>query len=358
MTAPGKLTADQIAGVAGMNGNGVAREDGPVLVRLDSVTAERVTWLWPRRFARGKLGLVVGDPGDGKSFVTDDMMARCTRGLDWPDGGAAPLGDVVALLAEDGMADTVRPRVEGQGGNAARIYVLRAVRQEGQERPFTLEADLGALEMALRQTRAVLLVVDPLSAYLGRRDSYKDSEIRGLLTPLASLAEQYHCAIVGILHLTKNAQRRVLLRAQGNIAFVAQARTVFAVGPDPETPGRRLFVTVKSNLGVFPPGLAFRIGDDGLLWETGTIEGSAEQLLAADEPGTRSDRREREAAVQFLREALSSGPVASKDLMGDAKANRVAQRTLWRAKTDLGVVAERHGRGPWYWMLPHPEPAP
>jgi hypothetical protein len=317
-----------------------------------------VTWLWPRRFARGKLGLLIGDPGDGKSFVTNDLAARCTRGREWPDGGVAPLVNVVALVAEDGLADTYRPRVEGQGGDPARVYVLRAVRHGGEEHPFTFEDDLAALETALRETSAGLLVVDPLSAYLGRRDSYKDAEIRAVLTPLAALAEAYHCAIVGVLHLTKDRQRRLLLRAQGNIAFVAQARTVFAVGPDPETPERRLLVTIKNNLGVFAPGLAFGISTEGLRWEPGTVEGAAEQLLAADDPSSRSERREREAAAEFLRVALSTGPMASKELMSDAKANGIAQRTLWRAKTELGVVAERHGRGPWYWMLPHPEPRP
>jgi hypothetical protein len=356
MTPPAKLSPEQIAGVAHTNGLVTAAGDGPVLVRLDSVTPERVTWAWPRRIALGKLALFIGDPGDGKTYVTNDVAARFTRGLEWPDGGTAPLANVVALVAEDGLADTYRPRVEGQGGDPARVYVLRAVRHEGQEHPFTFEEDLVALETALRDTSARLLVVDPLSAYLGRRDSYKDAEIRAVLTPLAVLAEQHHCAIIGVLHLTKDRQRRLLLRAQGNIAFVAQARTVFAIGPDPETPGRRLLVTVKNNLGVFAPGLAFRIGADGLQWEPGTVEGAAEQLLAADDPSSRTERREREGATEFLRTALSTGPMASKELMADAKANGISQRTLWRAKTELGIVAERHGRGPWYWMLPHAEP--
>jgi putative DNA primase/helicase len=177
------------------------------------------------------------------------------------------------------------------------------------------------------------------------------------LTPLAALAERYNVAILAVLHLTKSAQRKILLRAQASVAFVAQARTVLAVGVDPEQPGRRLLVTVKNNLCAFAPGLAFRITDAGLHWEAGTVAGTAEDLLAGDDPGTRTERKERESAKQFLRDTLAGGPMASTDVYKDARANGIAQRTLWRAKAELGVVAERPGLGPWYWMLPAPREA-
>jgi putative DNA primase/helicase len=229
------------------------------------------------------------------------------------------------------------------------------------EAGFTLERDLAALERAIVTTEAVLVGIDPLSAYLGTRDSYKDSEIRGILGPLAALAERYRVAIVGILHLTKAAQRRLLNRAQGSIAFVAAARVVLAVGQDPNAPGRRLLVPIKNNLGPDAAALAFRIGDDGLVWESDPVEGSAATLLAQDEAPTRTESRERDAAVEFLRDLLRDGPVPSRQVEADAKANGIAQRTLWRAKTDLGIVAER-GKGQdgktaaWYWMLPVERP--
>jgi hypothetical protein len=332
--------------------------DGPVLVRLDTVAPEAVSWLWPGRIARGKLTLVIGEPGDGKSTLTLDVGSRVTRGLGWPDGGAAPTGSVGLLAAEDALADTVRPRVDRQGGDPTKIFVLRAVRRDGAEAMFSIERDLPALEAALRETQAILLIIDPLSAYLGARDSHKDTEIRGLLTPLVALAERYDCAIIGVLHLTKSATRKLLLRAQGSIAFVAQARIVLAVGTDPESAGRRLMVPIKNNLGAFAPALAFTITDAGLQWAPGTVEGVAEDLLAGDEPGSRTDRKERDDARRFLQDALADGPVASKELYQDAKANGIAARTLERAKTELGIQAARQGRGPWYWMLPHREPAP
>jgi hypothetical protein len=194
----------------------------------------------------------------------------------------------------------------------------------------------------------------PLSAYLGSRDSYKDAEIRGLLTPLAALAERRRVAIIGIMHLTKAQTRRLLLRAQGSIAFVAQARTVLVVGEDAERPGRRLLASSKNNLGPEAPVLAFRISNAGLVWDAAPVEGTAETLLASDEPASRSERRELEYAATFLRDLLADGPIASKQVMGDAKANGVAQRTLWRAKRELNISAARtKGQtGTWYWMLP------
>jgi Bifunctional DNA primase/polymerase, N-terminal/AAA domain/Primase C terminal 1 (PriCT-1) len=326
----------------------------PVLVCLGDVAPEAVSWSWKDRVAFGKLTVIVGLPGTGKTNVTLDMMARTTVGAAWPDGGRALSGAVLLLGCEDGLADTVRPVVDRQGGDARLVHVLQAVRVEGQDCPFNLERDLPALGAAIEQTDAALVVISPLSAYLGKKDSYRDAEMRSLLTPLAAMAEQHRVAIVGIMHSTKSETRRLLLRAGGSIAFVAQARTVLVVGEDADTPGRRLLVSVKNNLGAQAPSLAFRITDQGLTWDPTPVDGTPEALLAGDDVVPRAERREREQAVAFLRDMLADGAMASKQIMADAKANGIAQRTLWRAKTELHVIAER-GKGQtgaWYWMLP------
>lgn len=330
----------------------------PVLVRLSEVEPESVTWAWKDRLAVGKIALIIGDPGGGKTYLTSgDLASRITRGMAWPDGGIAPIGDVILLTSEDGIADTLRPRMDKVGGDPARVCVLRGVKdKDDAEAPFNLEHDLVALDHALDETGAVLIIIDPLSAYLGTKDSYKDAEIRAILSPLAQLAERRRVAILGVLHLTKDQQRRLLMRAQGSIAFVAQARTVMAVGADPDIQGRRLLIGVKNNLGQIPATLAFRISDDGLAWESGTVEGNPEELLQVDDPSSRSERRERDSAVTFLKDMLKDGPVASKQLQADAKENGIAQRTLWRAKDEIGVQAERaatnSGKVAWYWRLP------
>src|SRR5262249_55073954 len=226
------------------------RTDGPVVVRLADVTPEAVDWLWPRRLARGKLTLVIGEPGGGKTYFVMDCGARVTRGEPWPDGTTPAPGGVIVLTSEDGVADTLRPRLDRQGGDPEHVHILRAVRVDGDEIPFTLERDLPQLARVLTDhPDTALVILDPVSAYLGSRDSYKDAEIRGLLSPLAALAERYRVALLAILHLTKAAQRKLLLRAQGSVAFVAQARIVLAVGEDPDHDGRRLLVPVKNNLG-------------------------------------------------------------------------------------------------------------
>src|SRR5262249_28038828 len=255
----------------------------------------------------------------GKTFAVVDCSARVTRGQLWPDGTVSSVGEVIVLTSEDGVADTLRPRLDRQGGDPSRVHILGAVRVDGDELPFTLDRDLPQLARVLTERPdTALVILDPVSAYLGSRDSYKDAEVRGLLSPLAALAERFGVALLAILHLTKAAQRKLLLRAQGSVAFVAQARIVLAVGEDPDHDGRPLLVPVKNTLGPAAAALAFHITDAGLTWEDGTVEGPPEQLLATDDVGTRSERRERDEAATFLRDILRDGPVASKQIAADA----------------------------------------
>jgi AAA domain len=348
--------------LSGLYGHDDADVRVPVVVRLDTVVPEAVDWLWPGRLPRGKLTLLIGDPGLGKSFLLLDLMARVSRAAPWPDAGTALPGASVLLTAEDGLADTIRPRLEALEANCHRIHALTAIREAGQERPFSLAADLAQLDVVLEQTRACLIGVDPLSAYLGDRDSYKDPDIRRVLGPVAALAERTGTAIVGIMHLTKDQQRRALYRALGSIAFVAAARVVLAVGKDPEDETRRLVVTVKNNLTAHAPALAFTLTRGVLDWFAAPIlDVDADQVLS---PMAGDDRHERLDADAFLRGTLATGAMASRAILQDAEANGISRRTLFRAKARLGVLARRegepgrHGGGTWYWSLPVAEPAP
>jgi putative DNA primase/helicase len=329
-------------------------ESGAVLVTLANVEPEDVRWLWPRRLAMGKLTLLVGDAGQGKSYATMDIVARVSRGSAWPDGGMAPLATSIILTAEDGIRDTVRPRIERQGGDPERVAVLTAVRmRDGAEVLFNLDRDIPVLDEAIHRTQAELVVIDPLVAYIGR-DSFKDAEVRTVLAPLAALADRRNVAILAVMHLRK-AAAKLIHRAGGSVGFVAAARIVLAIGSDVELPARRFLVPVKTNLGVAPLSLAFRIDDKGLHWESQPLTGSAEGLLGdGNELTTGSERREREEAKAFLLYVLREGPVSSAVLMKDATANGIAQRTLWRAKRDLGIEAYREPAdgGRWRWRLP------
>jgi len=158
---------------------GAKRKGARVVVKcLADVHAEPVAWLWRGRLAKGKLSLLIGDPGYGKSMVTLDIAARVTTGSPWPDQGHAPLGDVVVLTAEDGLSEAVRPRLDAMDGDPKRVYVIQAIRDQGGEREFDLTRDLEHLEATIAGCHATLVVIDPVSAYLGKTNSWSDAEVR------------------------------------------------------------------------------------------------------------------------------------------------------------------------------------
>lgn len=328
-----------------------------VLTRLADIPPQTVAYIWPGRLARGRLNLLIGDPGLGKSFVALDVAARVTRGAEWPDGGQAPEGHVLVLSAEDNAADTLRPRADALAADVSRIHILSATRVDGatadHDQPFSLVTDLPLLESAIVETGAVFVIVDPLSAYLGLTiDSYKDAHVRSVLGPLAALAERQQVAVLGIMHLTKGADQRALYRALGSVAFVAAARLVLAVAPHPNDDAQRVLVPVKSNICTPAAALAYSLNDGALKWNPEPISGiTADQLLAPQGP----DRHKRDDAVEWLRSMLAEGPVDVTVLEREARAARIPWRTVQRAKAQLDVDSVRTGgvggAGKWSWLL-------
>jgi hypothetical protein len=324
----------------------------PIIVRLADVRPESVTWLWPRRVAAGKLALLVGDPGLGKSWITLDVAARVSSGGEWPDGGVAIDGDVVLLSAEDGLADTIRPRLDALGANVKRIHHLAVLRAGDSERGVQL-ADIAALEQAIHHTGARLLVIDPMSAYHGSTDSHRDAEVRGLMAPLALVAERTGVAILGVMHLAKGAQRPAIYRAVGSIAFAAAARIVLAVAADPERDDRRIMAPIKSNLSTPPAALAYMLTDGGLTWLADPVSDVDINALLAGPWQNGEDRRQADA---WLRELLRDGEMQSRQIEEAASDAGIPRRTLFRAKARLHIDAVRIGGvgagGQWYWRLP------
>jgi AAA domain/DnaB-like helicase N terminal domain len=189
------------------------------LVSLSDVTPEHVDFLWPGRIAKGKYALIAGDPGLGKSHFTIATAAHLSVGSPWPDGGSAPIGKTLMLSAEDGIADTIRQRAVRLGADASQIVVLRAIRDAKGERPLNLARDLERLKEAIVRVRPTLVTIDPITAYLGKTDSYKDSEVRGLLAPLIQLIADEGVALLAVGHLAKADQRAALHRPGGSVAF-------------------------------------------------------------------------------------------------------------------------------------------
>jgi RecA-family ATPase len=201
----------------------------PIIVPLDSVVREQLDWLWPGRIPLGKLTLLAGDPGLGKSFVTLDMAARVSRGSEWPDLPLIeqPSGGVVLLNAEDDLADTIAPRLDQAGADDSQIVAFEGVRTGRKKRLIALDTDIPRLEEVLiNRPNVRLVVIDPLSAYCGGIDSHKNSEVRGLLAQLAVLAHRHRVAVVAVTHLNKSRDKKAVYRAMGSLAFAAAARAM------------------------------------------------------------------------------------------------------------------------------------
>ncbi|MBK8131468.1 MAG: AAA family ATPase [Gammaproteobacteria bacterium] len=342
---------------------------------LADLTPERVRWLWPGRIAKGKVTMLAGHPGLGKSQITASLAAIVTTGGQWPvDRHRAERGAVVILSAEDDAADTILPRMLAAGADTRRIHVLDAVRVvaangETCERTFDLTRDIGALAALLDSIEgAALVVIDPVTAYMGGVDSHRNAEVRGMLAPLSDMAARYGVAVLGVSHLNKSGGGDALMRVTGSLAFVAAARAAWLVAKDPGDAARRLFLPMKNNIGPDAAGLAFRIESatvaDGIetslvVWDGEPVTMAASEALDAE--GRRDDdvdAPQRGEAEAWLRDALDAGPVASEDLKRMARDDGMSWRTVERAKKSLGVVARKHGfdtAARWAWYLPDSE---
>jgi hypothetical protein len=331
----------------------------PVVVPLASVESRAVEWLWPGRIPRGKLTILDGDPGLGKSAVALDLAARVSAGRAMPDGsppGAS--GAVVLLTYEDDLGDTIRPRLEAAGGDPARVFAFRIAAEDG-ERLAEIPGDLGALEEVVKDHGVVLVIVDPLMAALtGDVNAHRDQDVRRALAILAKVAERTRAAVLVIRHLNKGgaAGSNPLYRGGGSIGIIAAARSALLLARDPEDPERRVLAVTKANLAAPTPALGLRlVKAEGALtidW-LGATQHSAEDLLAV--PTDREERSALDEARDFLRDRLAGGPQPAEEVKRAGKAAGIFERTLERARHALGVTSRRQGFGPgatYVWWLP------
>jgi hypothetical protein len=335
------------------------------VVRVSGVEAERIVWEWDGRLPLGKLVILDGDPGLGKSNLTLDWAARVTTGTPWPDGTLPAMrGGVVLLTAEDGIGDTIRPRLAAAGADLKRVVVIDSVPSfdehgtPGPRRPPVLPDDLATLARVVRDELAVLVVVDPLMAFLaGRVDSHRDQDVRAALMPLARLAAETFSCVVAIRHLNKNGGTHAVYRGGGSIGIIGAARVGLLVGAHPNEPDQRVLSVVKCNLAPEAASLGFRLVPDDLhgcsrvAWE-GAVSITADQLLALPEDG--EERSKVDEAAAFLRAYLAGGAVAAQDVFKAARQCGIADKTLNRAKKVAGVESVKSasfGSGAWVWRL-------
>lgn len=336
---------------------------GAVLQCIRDIPAQELCWLWPGRIPLGKLTLFAGDPGLGKSLVTLDIVAHLTRGTGWPDGSPNDqLGSAIILSAEDDAADTIRPRLEAAGADLSRVHILQAVHRP---RPngdtsleyFSLETDIVALQDAVASLDDVrLIVLDPISAYLGRTDSHVNAKVRGLLAPLVELSQSLRVAVIAVDHLSKS-NRPAIYRPNGSIGFTAASRAVWLFAKSPDDLTQRLMLPGKMNLAPDQTGLSYTLKEErpgvvAVIWGE-AVRSSADAVL---QPEAVEERSERLEAMDWLRELLAEGPVSQKQIQKDAKGAGFAWRTVRRAKDALGIVSDKEGfKGGWHWRLPASE---
>lgn len=356
---PDALPRKREADIPKPPGAAAQEPDVATVVTLSDVLPERISWLWPRRAALGKITLVEGDPGLGKSLLTLELAACVSTGGELPGGGSFGPSDVVMMTAEDGLSDTIRPRLEAAGGDPTRIAALTAVRRKGKECFPSLLKDVELLEGVVRARRARLVVIDPLMAFLFGADAHKDQDVRSALAPVAMMAERTGAAVVVVRHLNKGVGTSAIYRGGGSIGIIGAARAGFLVARDPEDDARRYVACVKNNLAAMPPALAYRIegtasGAARARFERRPIEMTADELLrkileASD--GRTTARRE---ATDFLRAQLAGGKkVSVKVLQDEADGAGLSWRTVRRAQQRLRVVVEK-AKGPngeWIWSL-------
>jgi len=331
----------------------------PVGVLLSDVEPEEVQWLWKHRIPLGKITILDGDPGLGKSTLALEIAARLSRGAALPTAEQAVEGGTVLLTAEDGLPETVAPRLIAADADTSKVVAIKYTPDhEGEKTVSSIPFDIPTIEAAIERVRAKLVIVDVLMAYLpSQTNTYRDQDIRLALAPLAQMANKVGVAVLCIRHLTKAPGGNPLYRGGGSIGIISVARAGFLLARDPDDEALLVLAQTKSNLGPPMPSLCYRLesseGVARIVWQ-GESPHTAASLLAAtveseEERGALADARE------FLQQELSIGPVKQVDVSAEARSEGIKEATLRRAKKSLGVVAEKKGAGKnsyWQWRLP------
>lgn len=311
------------------------------LFSMEEIQTETVKWLWYPYLPRGKLTIVQGDPGEGKTTFVLAVIAALTRGDILPESEQAlePL-NVIYQTAEDGLADTIKPRLELAGADCSRVLVIDESRRE-----LTLCDE--RLEQAVHQTGAQLVVLDPIQAYLGSNvDMHRANEVRPILKRVAGMADRTDCAVILIGHMNKAQGLKAGYRGLGSIDFRAAARSVLVVGRLKEDPTIRIVVQDKNSLAPEGQSIAFQMdGEHGFRWK-GVCDLSVDDVLSGGgKLHTKTTQMEEEL------ERMLAVPVSAEDALSRARDMGVSERTLMIAKKNLGIISEKQG-SQWVWRLP------
>ena len=347
-----RIFGDPTAGIRPEADDQAEPEVGRLLVRRAiDVPPETIRPFFGGRLLLGKLTAIAGDGGIGKSYLTTAIAANVSRG--WPlPGDDEPFGpaDVALASFEDGAGDTIRPRLDLLGADLERVHIIEGVAAEGAHGPFTADsvAALGAYLAEHPEVR--LLVIDPVSAWVGAVDEHRNNEVRGALEGLRVLADRHDLAVVLVMHLTKASAGKALHRLSGSGAYGQLVRSALLAAIDPDDDARAAVAHIKHNLTGRQPTLGYQVNAEGFFWLGERDDLDGEQLAGHDTDGERSARDE---AEDFLVQTLADGPRNAADVVAEAKSTGISERTLRTVKRRLGVASSKAGMGGgWQWSLP------
>lgn len=315
------------------------------MIRMSEVQQTEVDWLWYPYIPFGKLTIIQGNPGEGKTFFAMQLAAACTNRKFLPQMEPFEPFNMIFQTAEDGLGDTVKPRLLSAEANLERVLVI-----DDADNPLTLADE--RIENAIRENNARLVIIDPLQAFLGANvDMNRANEVRPIFRRLAEVAQSTSCAIVMIGHLNKASGSQSTYRGLGSIDITAVVRSLLFIGKVRSDPTTRVIVHEKSSLALPGQSLAFSLGDEkGFRW-IGAYDISAEDLLAGGE-GSKTELKQ-EQAVKLIEEFLSEGrKVSIAEINKEATERGISERTVRLARNSMGdkIASERQGKDWWIWF--------
>ena len=337
--------------------------DGVVIERGSDLRIVPVAWLWRDWLARGKLHLLAGAPGQGKTTIALAFAATVTSGGRWPNGASCKPGNVLIYSGEDDPADTLAPRLLASGADMSRCYFVKGTRIDGEEQAFDPARDMEKLRKCIASMPGGidLLIVDPIvGAVTG--DSHKNTETRRGLQPLVDLAAECRCALIGITHFQKGGQGTdPSMRVIGSVAFTALARVVMVaakVQSEDDKP-LRVLARAKSNIGPDDGGFEYHLEQTEIQTDVfashvawgNAVEGSARELLTDPDDDAGNDAND---AATILQAELVSDCWTPADAAKKAVTRQgFTAKQVWSASKKLGVIRKKGGMtAGWYWRLP------
>lgn len=323
------------------------------LIHMEDVQTREVNWLWYPYIPYGKITVIEGDPGEGKTTLALILAALLSRGQPLPCDEDIPYEpiNIIYQTAEDGIDDTIKPRLEKANADCSKIRVIDETEKE-------LSMTDERLEQAIAETNAKLVILDPIQAYIGSDvDMHRANEIRPVLKRLGVIAEKYGCAIVLIGHMNKASGSKSTYRGLGSIDIQATARSVLLVARIPDKTNIRIMAQDKSSLAAAGDSIGFEISEDRGFECIGPYDITVDELLAGKEG---RGRKKLDVAIAFIKEYFGvESEVSSKNIEKEAARKCIKRNTLLSAKKKLGITAGNRkstdGAKYWTWILPKKE---